>query len=383
MKWVSLHTITSVINTNKDPSIKEIFVIFFLFLSLGSYATPVADMAQKACSNPAPFILVDVFKIESVTYGHQALETEVGAIDVDGDGINDVLHGDFVSRVFQTSGHKLERFGLRAYSEREIKAALGDLRYLISIGKIPKPAGIIMPISFSLAPEVIASKYLSIPSTINNISEFKDKFQKKVLEVDGPGTKFIIIKSFFDSFKDLGVPFFVPAGNNYSTKINMSGLLGAEAVGATNYHGTKIAAYSDQSAITTIYRNGDILSYPVKDGIDLNLDGVPDFMYEELSHQEPLVINRKNLNLPILENYDSSVPEFFMKSKKFNTLYGISDESILTQIDLDFGEYIHFPSGHYYRKNEKGEMIFSPIISTSFYTQYNYGTSFAVGNICH
>lgn len=341
-----------------------------------------SDLAVKACNNSAPFILIDVFQIEPLNYGHRAQVQNVGGIDVDGDGATDVLHGDFVSRVFKTSGKKLERFGLRAYSEQNIKAALGDLRYLIKIGKIAKPAGIIMPISFSLKPEVIEKRYLPVPDKIDDIASYKKTFQAKVLQVDGPGTKFTLLQSFFDSFKKLNIPFFVPAGNNYSTKINMAGLLGAETIGALHYNEKKIAAYSDRSGITTIMRNGDILSHQTIDGIDINLDGKADFLKSELSNGPLVVTNRGHHNLPILQEYDSSIPSFFMKSYDFNRLYGINDINILNQIDQDYGEFIHFPSGHYYRMSNNGNMIFLPFKTSTPYVQHNYGTSFAIGNIC-
>jgi len=358
------------------------FLFLILTLKLNIASTQSFDSAYIACQKEAPFILIDVFSKEDVDYGDKAIDTSIGAIDIDGDNIQDVLHGDFVSRIFQNSGQKLIHYGLKAYNQHQITSALGNLRYFIESGKINRPAGIIMPITLSLSKDIIEKNYLAIPKVISHPEHFMRRFQDKVLEVDGKGSPFMIFKSFIDSFKDLGVPLFVPAGNNYSTKINMASLLGAQSIGALHYHGKKVAAYSDQSPITTLFRQGDILSTQVKDGIDLNQDGRPDFLTSELSGGAPVVLSKGLKDIPLLKEYDPNVPEFFMSSKKFNQMAGIHNLETLNQIDQDLGHLIHFPSHHYYRRDEKGIISFKPIKVPFKYVQYNYGTSFAIGNIC-
>jgi hypothetical protein len=240
-----------------------------------------------------------------------------------------------------------------------------------------------MPISFSLAPELISKKYLRLPTNAQDAVGYQAKLHKRILEVDGPGTKFLILKSFFDFFKEEGIPVFLPAGNNYSTKINMAGLLGAHTIGALNYDRSRVAAYSDQSPFTTIFRAGDILSAKSGNGIDINGDNIPDFLNTEISGGTNVVLNRGSMNIQTLETYSSDLSEFFISSRYFNNASGITNESILNQIDQDFGELVHFPSGHYYRVDKEGHIVFSPITTDIPYIQYNYGTSFSIGNVCN
>lgn len=348
--------------------VSVILMAFLIAVSINAHG-----FAPDSCQKPGAFLLIDVFVQERVDDGYQSVTDSVGMIDVDGDGVKDMSHGDFVARIFRLSGKPLKTLGLRTYGGHEIETALGNLRYALRTQAMEKPAGIIMPISFSMARTKFEKRYISFQGDVTN---FKERFIKRVIAVDGRDSNFMKMKSFFDFFSEQGIPFYVPAGNNYGTHVNIAALLGAQSVGALSLKNNP-AVYSDHDAFTSVMTVGDILSRKVPGGIDLNNDGVADIYEHELSGQK---LSRSDL--PVLEEYDPNVPEFFISSRTFNHLSGIHSQEKLDLIAQELGDYIHFPSGDYYRQIN-GQMVYQPLQGVGDYAYYSYGTSFAVANLCY
>lgn len=119
--------------------------------SIEDIITPVNPDAQairQACASPRPLLVVDTFATRQAEYGAQ--QSAAKEIDLDGDFIPNVAHGDFVAKVAALSGKRVMAYGLPSLDDggsidRDILFdSLLTLTGQIQSGVIEKPAAIIL-----------------------------------------------------------------------------------------------------------------------------------------------------------------------------------------------------------------------------------------------
>ncbi len=347
-----------------------------------------SDQIVSICNSQKEIYLIDVFKNLKPTFGYQQDEALKGEIDVDGDGVHDILHGDFVAKIFELNNRPLKTYGMKGYGKTSVQGALGDLRYFIRSKQIPVPGAIIMAMSHSFSIEKIKIELLrdkKIDLNFSNIHLHSDKIIQAIKDNYGDSH---MLYSFFKDVQDLnklGVPVMVASGNDYSTKVNLASLMGTTSIGARDLN-NKVAAYSNENSYVSVYRPGDFIGRKIIGGVDINNDGVADFSQSELSGGQSLASIYKSKKVELLDikdvgkNLDN---EFFISSRNFNLKTGVNSEATLSLFDATYGDISHYPSNMSFFTQRDGSLLFNPAGDNSLnQVSINYGTSFAIGNLC-
>ncbi len=340
-----------------------------------------AKTVNSVCNSKAPFLVLDFFSAQKPDYGHKTSEH---FIDIDGDNILDVQHGDFIKKVAGFSGKKVIAYGLQRKTKRLdvsiINDGLSNIITLIKNKKMKPPAAILTSFSASFYFGEIHQKLgddLSLtPANIGDkkdtvISRLKEKYGKK--GSDNPD-----VNSFYDSYKalktlkEMGVSVITVAGNNYSKNIvNVLALFGAVPVGALTHDGSETAPYSNQNTLTTVYKTGDFISRKVEGGIDINNDKQVDFATDELSNGKSIAAQFNGM--PVNTKTIAPISKYF----------SLSDENMRKDSKI-YGDYVHKPSNIQFRKDAAGNLIFDPAGDRDpTQEMLNTGTSFAVPDICN
>lgn len=359
------------------------------FLSLGMVNLPADQKILKLCREDQSIVLIDVFMNHNPDFGHQSKGASSGHIDVDGDQVTDVLHGDFVYKLLKLNSNNISTYGLKDYDGHSILGAFADLRYFINSQLISKPAAVVMPVSYSLSLEQINKNILlgEFKVTQDNLMEHRDAILKGLRDNVSRKNSLYNIYLVIDDLIKSGVQVIVPAGNNYSKKINMAAFFGAVTVGAYTHRTQKVAPYSDQSGLTKVFRTGDVISRKLEGGVDVNGDGRLDFLASELSGGISVAELYSGLPVPKVLSIDELKQdlsrEAFVLSRDFNKSFGVTSETLLNQIDQRFGSLLHYPSYTYFKKTDEGLLTFDPAGDKSTnQVAFNFGTSFALGNLC-
>ena len=93
----------------------------------------------------------------------------------------------------------------------------------------------------------------------------------------------------------------------------------------------------------------------------------------------------RSVKLVKLKDVDSHLGKsFFLSSRNFNIKTGVTSEGTLTLFDKTYGSVSHYPSNMSFFTQEDGTLLFDPARDSSLnQVSINYGTSFAIGNLCH
>ncbi len=383
--------INSIVLEGRGSKLK--FYLFFIILICLSHTSHSKLLSSQEiadiCHSDDDIYLVDIFKHRKPTLGYQQDKDHKNDIDLDGDGLPDVMHGDFVAKVFELNQRPLKTYGIKNFGKSGIQGALGDLRHYIRIKQIKKPAAIILALSQSYSLEKIAIELLgnqNAPITMSNIDNYAEQIIAGIKETLGDHHS---LYSFYRDVKDLeklGVPVVIAAGNDYSTTINLASLMGATSIGALDLNG-EVAAYSNENLYVNIYRPGDYISRELPGGIDINNDGIVDFESSLLTGQTKLkdwVSNNQPQILSISEAQTKLKESFLIESNDFHQFTGVSDQAILSQYDQTYGDVVHYPSNMSFFKQPDGTLVFNPAKdNSSDQVAINSGTSFAIGSLCN
>lgn len=234
------------------------------------------------CQSKLPVLVVDFFIENGVVNKY---------IDIDGDLVPDIAHGELVESFLKASGKSTLRYPVRdELNTSEFAPIFKNILEQVKSGKLR-----ISAINLSQLSRLrIASLVTSLGENANasNLHELKENIINKIAigmkSADVPEIEELV--QIFSDFEKLGIPVIVAAGNDGSEFINTFSLFpGAISVGNQGLNGKPVAT-SSTSTLITIWKQGEYVAKRLSDaGIDLNNDGRADLEPALLSRQEPLV----------------------------------------------------------------------------------------------
>ncbi len=361
-------------------------LIFLSFVAMGS---EYQNRINQVCRTPGDILIIDVFSQITPDWGRVTENEELGLLDMDGDGDGDIHHGDLIKKIFQNNNVITLTYGIPYFTGHYIHGALADIRYLIESQQMVKPKAIVMAISFSVTLEWLLQLNLNTQDSLNfaNVNSQLPVIKSSILDkLDRSSKLFWVLKEIKYLIEDLGVEFIIPAGNDYSLKINVATLVGGLSVGALSADGLSYAPYSNQSSLTEVYRVGDIIAKNVEEGIDINSDGVVDFNWDILSGGESIAqqYNGSQATLStredVIQNPDQ---ETIISNRMFSELLGVENEKTLNTLAELYGEALHYPSQTPFHIDNQNKLYFDPENSGDRnQVAFIPGSSFALGNIC-
>ncbi|MEM7646397.1 MAG: hypothetical protein AAF203_05765, partial [Pseudomonadota bacterium] len=174
-----------------------------------------------------------------------------------------------------------------------------------------------------------------------------------------------------------------------STNINFVSFMGATTVGSLTQFDGKPAPYSNLSGFVRDYRVGDIISRKVQGGIDINNDGVADFIDSQLSDGAQVAdyFDGQPAQVSTLDEARENLrkPTFLMGRDFLRATYPSAtfETELLDRRDQVYGSLVQYPSQFHFRLAESGVALFDPAGDGSpNQVALNKGTSYALGNIC-
>ncbi|PJB70899.1 MAG: hypothetical protein CO093_06545 [Alphaproteobacteria bacterium CG_4_9_14_3_um_filter_47_13] len=289
-----------------SSALTKIFMAATLGLALAGTAlasespdpTEHQKTVQQICNSPAPFLQLDHFYLKKPDYGIQALDA---AVDIDGDLIPDIGHGDMVEKIASFSGKKVITYGI-SQSHLDMTANMiadqfFDIAQKIENGEIEKPAAIIFSISFPFSFKAIYQLLgTDLHLTPENILDKQNEIIEKIIETHekNPNQYTQMVSKIHKAItilKAMKVPVITGAGNDSSPNhVNMAALLGAIPVGALSHDGKKKLSISNINNLTSVYKVGEVFSRRVaNDDIDINNDEKADFPSRILSNKRMII----------------------------------------------------------------------------------------------
>jgi len=359
-----------------NPLISTVFATALVATSTAS-PTDNASTINHICNSAAPLLVIDNFKTRAAGFGINI--PAAAAIDLDGDGIKDIAHGDMVAKVAELSGKQVITYGIvDHFRQEDIIAAYKDIITRIKQNEIPAPSAIVMSLSFTINTRGITDYAKGV--TDLSASNLQGK-QSEVVSSLASGSIPEKLFQEFHALKVMGIPVITAAGNGFSNdSYNFYGMLGAITIGASTTDG-QIAPYSNQSSLTSIYRTGDYIARKTADGIDINNDGIAEFSADILSGQQELAtrFNGTTVRLNRITKNDWFKDGFY-RLEDFLNATGMNS---LPGNFKTYGQYIHYPSLAIFRTDQNGKLLFDPTNDRSTnQVSLVMGTSFAAPAIC-
>lgn len=245
--------------------------------------------ADNQNSTNAALILVDNFKstkIDTQKSKNIAVidDFKNKEIDVDGDGINDLSHGEIVSRYAGQNGDNIQKFDVTTIDPKDNQSKLNTDKINKSLETILKNPGDITDINLS---SEISFSFKDLGKAINVPNLNKDNYKKYLPQIraaveEGCPEIAKSIKNLEDLSKK-GIHISIAAGNNGEDSFNLLSLAqgdNIEIVGATDANNKK-TGYTETGSTT--FAQGTYDSKKVKGGFDINNDGVADVKNQEVS----------------------------------------------------------------------------------------------------
>lgn len=380
-------------------------ILFFAtsICTFSSQASTDDSVLQKACASSQPVLVYDSF---SSQMGLRPV------IDVNGDLIPELSHGEYVAKIAGFGGRRVVE--LNMVGEVELPAIESALFTIV--GDIESGKAQYSRINFSQElPLKIASfkKDLfeadgSVPEiTRENIAQYKDVILKK-LWTDRPDFRLQELFSIFSRLQSQGVPVVVAAGNFGPSYVNLFSLFpGVISVGSLDLDGTKRLLSAD-NALVTVWRKGSFVSQQLADGVDINGDGAADFPLESLSEGPKTVdLYRGKIVSDVVSEITESFiawttklsqSQYVVPNAALNAigvgLYRVSELAMLPTVTagtrqhfLKSGTYAYKsadgPPTFFFDDDGDGKIIFDPLKNgTLNQITMVSGTSFAAPFIC-
>lgn len=263
----------------------------FLFdESFSSLSNSVDSVPKKAFDDESNPLFDSIRKIIGGGDGNEGSEVLViddfsnKEIDIDGDGKNDLTHGDTVTRYISQNGKDVESFDVSGKD-----GYLDDKKIHDKLGELVENPGDTKVVNLSLGAEISLeelSEITGVEITAENFASEKDNI-KAAIKNDPElarehGTKLEIV-DYIEQLSAKGIQINIAAGNGGDGTVNFLSLAEGEnvnIVGATDQNGDE-ANYSSDGA--TVYRQGTYDINETADGYDINGDGVTDVTDEEVS----------------------------------------------------------------------------------------------------
>lgn len=328
---------------------------------------------SRACNSSAPLLIMDFFHAGRIDYGDKTKKDRT--VDINGDDIPDISHGDMVEKIATKSGTNwiitYNRRGTENYQPASSLASdLEDIEHLIQTGQAPKPAGIILPTEIET--RLRLAENAPPPDDLN---ETRETYGDAVIATNNDRG----LSRIRDALRRLradNVPTFTTAGNGYSPlKLNVIATFGAIAVGAELPGGKGPAPYSNANSMTRIYRQGDYISRAVPGGISISGGDRPDFTSAELSNGPRLAAIFAQLT-PQYPNISPTLA--YMQSNTWNAAL-----PNLQRYAARYGEWTLTTDGMTFRTSPQGTLVFDPAGNGDpAQVALNKGTSYALPALC-
>jgi hypothetical protein len=249
---------------------------------------PNSNPLKAACNSTLPVLVMDTFP-----GANSADNDRMRIIDVDGDGVGDIFHGELVESLVKLSGHTTERLNMDgSLSLPEIYDLLGPLVESIETGK--KTYSRInlsqeFPLKLSALKTDVFPDDPTFPDvTAANVKDLSPRILKK-FAADRPDLRIEEIAHLFERLEKAKVPVVVAAGNFGPGFVNFFSMLkGVTSVGSLEVNGNKLLTSSDNSLVNT-WKSGVVVPVEVVNGMDLNFDGIADFKMNALSGGKAIV----------------------------------------------------------------------------------------------
>lgn len=369
------------------------------------WALAQSDLILKTCSSPAPVLVFDDYNDEQL----QVAST----IDLNGDLVPDITHGEFVEKIVSLNGHPTVRLNLGG------NVVFGHI--LESLTKVVEELenGVAqysrinfsqeVPLKISALKEELFADDDSIPQiTAQNLSQYKEQILRK-LWTDRPDFRLEELNALFVRLEKLGVPFVVAAGNSGASYVNAFSLFpGVITVGALNIDGKRRLLSADNSLVS-VWRIGTYVPRASHDGLDIGADETPEFQAAGLSTEKKIVdLYRGKRAADVVTRVSAETRNYAAKLSRSTLvvpnailniispgLYRVSDLATLGTVTPDTAR--HFlssgslvykshearPPVFFFDEDESGTVVFNPLrndapgqlIAIS-------GTSFAAPALC-
>lgn len=240
------------------------------------------ERIRQVCHSSKPVLVVDKFLKPNVIEKY---------IDVDGDLLPDVAHGEIVESFLKISGKSVLRQKLEgSLSPSETYEVFKEILEDVKSGRLQ-----ISAINFSqIIPLSLAAfdKEIVAGTNSENIFDNRQAIMKKMIDgfKSAEITLYEDLNNVFAEFKNLEIPVVVAAGNQGEDYINFFSLLpGVISVGSLAIDKEPLLT-SGNSSLVTVWRQGEYVVKRLADSsVDFNNDGKPEIAANLLSKQVSLV----------------------------------------------------------------------------------------------
>lgn len=375
---------------------------------------------KAACQSQDPVLIVDNFpNSESPTDPSNFSEAEVllnpkgRIVDVDGDGIPELFHGELVEAIARQSGHKTERLNMEgSLSLAEMAEFLEPIIRDIESGKRRYSRINISqenPLRLGAFKKDLFPDDPSFPEIdAQNIDQHSQKIFER-LWTDRPDLKIKELHDIFARFENAGVPVVVAGGNFGPSFVNLFSMMpGVLTVGSLDHKGSKLHT-SANNALVRHWAIGVVVPQYSSQGVDINSDGQSDFSRKQITGGAPIIAAYhgqpvKSLVQPVAEDFVSWLNRVsghggLVPNAALNVidpgLYRVSEIVSLPTVNQptanlfrSLGEYAlkrkDGPPRIFFTSDDKGRLRFDPKGDGSDGQLTRIpGTSFAAPAICH
>ncbi len=276
-------------------------------------ATATSDrqkLLETACRSSDAVLVIDSFP--PTAEDRPTIAIREANVDIDGDDVADVFHGELVEQLVQISGHTTKRLNLTEQSslpdiyELLLPVVEGIERGDLSYSRINLSQE--SPLRLEAFKKDLFPDDPTFPIiTAKNVKENSARILEK-LWTDRPDLKIQELSDLFARFEKAGVPVIVAAGNFGPGFVNMFSILpGVISVGSLEVTGNKLLTSSDNAYVTE-WMPGVVVPTAVKGGLDISGDLTPEFLTSKLSNGPALVA--KWVNQPLASSLSIVAPDF-------------------------------------------------------------------------
>jgi hypothetical protein len=368
-------------------------------------ALSVQAALHTLCMPERKALVVDVFAVPDKTASDYERESPV--MDIDGDGIPDVSHGDLVAAAMAATGKDYVAYNI---PERlplvQTVEVFEDVIAKIESGAIAKPSHINYSSGFFLTFEYLNTINPALQVTPENAGLKRDAILQTLTRQGAYRTVMAPLERLFRTLDAMGIKIVTGSGNDFSADMFnvLSVLPGTFTGGALDRDGVRSAPYSNTNTLNDFERYGEIFTRSVPGGIDIDGDGAPDFTPPALSGGDRIALLYEGKRPeeivkkipPILEahkKFPDLLEYYLQKSPPEDGIYRAEDiYELLYKYPLtenykrdiaNYGDYVHYPSLLPFRTGADGTLRYDPAGNgdRTIVTDYK-GTSYAPPRVC-
>lgn len=246
--------------------------------------TPISPgaAAGKLCGGEGVVVVVDNFASGPIK----------PYIDVDGDLVPDVNHGDVVAALYKAAGRPTLDWDVEADPSLERLATIFNaVADQVETGALRVAAVNFSQVNYLRWEALNAELDLKPPVTLADLGARRDELGRTMAEymLENDSPHYSDLSKAFERLERLRIPVFLAAGNRGPAYINTLGFMPAMVnVGALDRAGAR-APFSAAGGLIDLWALGEHVFRRAGGGVDVNGDGRPDFGEAPLSGGTPFV----------------------------------------------------------------------------------------------